>query len=432
MTREIKLVLLMATMTIIALVLHHSRRKQKKLSLTAYGRELLGIRETKAGRKLYLDFLRFFAVFLVIVTHSMGVLKAIIEVEKNLLYGGAAGGLEMFLLRGLGYVILCISALSLVCNLLFIMISGALLLPFKEERPGTFYAKRFSRVVIPLAAYYIVYLLWHQSISLHLPLLWNGIKSIISGPGDIVPHFWQAYLLVGLYIAVPFQRWMLKELPDSILRGMAAVVLAGSALRMVYYLIGCPFSYRSILFSWEGTFFLGYFLTLPCSKKYEKQLLAGGGIAAVVISCLFCVRRDAMEMAANDSFWMILFASAIVLWCKNREEEMKNKASRIFSVFVQVGNKYSFSILLIHWFVLFGVLEKGFNFTSVMLDLYGMFGLCGILFGVLVQILATLLISFLFALFFDQTVIFLAQWVWDKLVFLAFCGRGRETEGRKE
>ncbi len=434
MTGRVKAVLLAAIVIVAALVLHHSERKQKQLSLAAYGKRMLGVQEKKAGWKFYMDFLRFLAVILVIVAHSMGLAGTVLaSAEHNLLLDGStSGNVEMLLLQGMQYFITCLGALALVCNLLFIMLSGALLLPFKEEKPGEFYVRRFSRVVIPLAAYYVVYLLWNKTLSFNLLSIGNGVKLILSGPNDFVPHFWLVYLLLGLYLAVPFQRWMLRELPDSILQGMAAVVLAGFVLQVVYYLIGCSFSSRSILFSWEGIFFWGYFLTLPCSRKYERWLLIGGGFSAVIISYLFCMREDAAAIAVNDSLLMLLFASAIVIWCKNRDEKMKNRASRVLSIIVQAGNKYSFSILLIHWFVLFFVVERKFNITFKIMQLYGIFGIGGIVIGVLVQLLATLLISFLFALLYDQTVVFVLQKIWDKLVILVSGCISRKMGARKE
>lgn len=421
MTREIKLILLMAVITVTALALHHGRRRKQGLSLTAYGRELLGIQEEKAGRKQYMDLLRFLAVVLVIVVHSMGPAWAsLVEYENGLVAEGRLpGGEQAVLLRLLQIVTRSADSLALVCNLLFVMISGALLLPYREERPGEFYVKRFSRVLIPLAAYYLFYLITYKYVFFNPSSLWNGLKIIISGPNDAVPHFWLAYLLLGLYIAVPFQRWMMKDLPDFIVEGMAVVVFAGSVFRVGLYVMGCPLPFSSILFSWEGIFFFGYFLTLPCSRKYDGPLLVGGAVSALIIGYLFCRDENAAAYASNYSPLMILFASAVFVWFRNKEEKGGRKLSGIFRILVQMGNKYSFSILLIHWFILFVVLEGHLKISAMM------FGAYGVLLAVLVQILATLLAGFFFSLYFDQTVVFLAQQIWDKLAFFVLStGKG--------
>lgn len=388
---EIKFILLMAVIIILALVFHHKQRKKKGLGLTAYGWELLGIQEEKPGRKRYMDALRFLAVVLVIVNHSVGPVGA----AFSSLLGNFAKG---------------ISADALVCNLLFVMISGALLLPYRDEKTGEFYVKRLSRVAIPLVAYYLCYLLFSRKIYVSTVFIWPALKTILTGPNDAVPHFWMAYLLLGLYIAVPYQRWMLKDLPDKILEGMAAVVFLGSVFRVVLYFIDCTLPFSSILFSWEGIFFLGYYLTQPCSKKYDRILLIGGAVSAVVIGYLSCVREDVFAFAVNYSPVMILFASAVFVWFRNREETGRRITSRGISVIVQVGNKYSFSILLIHWLILFIVLEHKLKISMMMFGTYGVF------FAVLLQIVATIFVSFVFAFFFDQTVVFVMQQIWDKCI----------------
>lgn len=399
---------------LLALVLHHSRRKKKGLGLAAYGRELLGIQEEKPGRKVYMDLLRFLAVVLVIVTHSISPAEtALAEYENRLLMEGKTlGQAEAFFLPWINNAAIGIGAAALVCNLLFVMISGALLLPYRKEKTGDFYVKRLSRVLIPLVAYYLCYMLMYRSIYVSPSFILPALKTILSGPNGAVPHFWLAYLLLGLYIAVPFQRWMFKDLPDTVLDGMAAVVFAGSVFQVALYFIGCALPFGSILFSWEGIFFLGYYLTQPCSKKYDRVLLISGIPCAAVMGYMFCVREDASAFAANYSPVTILFASALFVWFRNREDKGRKKTSRIFCRIVQVGNKYSFSILLIHWFILFVVLEERFGLSMMM------FGVWGIFFAVLLRIIATLFVSFVFALCFDQTVVFVMQEIWDKLIVI--------------
>lgn len=331
------------------------------------------------------------------------------EVEDNLLLTGAAvSKTELNLLWLLRNLVKGLGAAALSCNLLFVMISGALLLPFREETPGTFYRKRLSKVLIPLVCYYLFYLMNSNGISFHLGSIWNACKTMISGPNGFVPHFWMAYLLLGLYIAVPFQRWMLKNLPDSIARGMAAAVFCGSVFRVSLYLIGCEMPFSSILFSWEGIFYFGYFLTLPCSRKYDQWLLVGGGFSALVIACLFCRWENAAAIAANYSPFTILSASAIfILFRKWEEKKAEKTIFPVLSALIQVGNKYSFSILLIHWFVLYILVDDKLGIKALMFGNYWVF------IGVLAQLLTALLISFVFSFIYDQTVVFVAQKLWD-------------------
>ena len=80
---------------------------------------------------MYLDYARVMAVMLVIMTHAC-------SAQQNDM---AAMPWKLTLLT------IC-AGISLVCNPLYVMISGALLLSSKkEEKIGRFYFKRFVRLV---------------------------------------------------------------------------------------------------------------------------------------------------------------------------------------------------------------------------------------------------------------------------------------------
>ena len=55
------------------------------------------------------------------------------------------------------------AGLGLSCNLLFMMLSGALLLGGREESVLQFYSRRFVRVLIPCFAYYLLYFFYVEA-----------------------------------------------------------------------------------------------------------------------------------------------------------------------------------------------------------------------------------------------------------------------------
>ena len=90
-------------------------------------------------RLIYIDILRVLATVFVIGVHTVSLAITMVE------YGGTAY-----------YVLEIFNFIFLSCNLLFVMISGALLLPVRNERTGDFFRKRFTKVVIPMVVYYIL------------------------------------------------------------------------------------------------------------------------------------------------------------------------------------------------------------------------------------------------------------------------------------
>lgn len=392
--------------------IHWSKKRSQGLSWLSYGKQILGIWPTAAGRRRYLDELRLLAAVLVILVHSMQ------SAASQILASGQTAGMAG---AGLWYVLTGAAGLGLCCNLLFVMISGALLLPAREESAGTFYRKRAAKVVIPLAAYYLFYLRRSGLVSFAPSSMKAAFQMVISGPMELVPHFWLIYVLIGLYIGVPFLRWMFRGMPEPVLTKMAAVILAGAAARTGFYFLGIGFGVDAFLFSWEGIFLLGYIMTRECFRKYDRAVWAGGVLAAVLIVWISCTREDAAVAAANDSVLMIVFSMAVFLLLRQRDERRLERAAKgggrhsgggriawLGQTAVQVISRYSYSVLLIHWFMLFVVAEKHLHIGPMM------FGGGGILAGTALQSAAALLLSLIFAVVFDQTVVLLAEWCWDK------------------
>ena len=120
-----KLLVFIAVIFIIQI--HRSRRKEKAVSWPAYIKKLLGLEAGNASRRQDIDQLRFLATILVIMVHSMQ------SGAQTLL--SLSGGAK----TGLWYVLTASAGLALCCNLLFLMISGALTLTWKEENTASFY-----------------------------------------------------------------------------------------------------------------------------------------------------------------------------------------------------------------------------------------------------------------------------------------------------
>ena len=76
---------------------------------------------------------------------------------------------------------------------------------------------------------------------------------------------------------------------------------------------------------------------------------------------------------------------------------------------VRLIGRYSYSILLIHWYMLFVVVENHMKISPAQMP--GAF----LWAGILLQTAAALVLSLIFAVIFDQTAGVLALWVWEKV-----------------
>lgn len=136
----------------------------------------------KTSRITWIDFLRVFAIFLVIIVHST----------------------EPFYLGGPGsYIASCSDAwwvsffdsFARACVPLFVIASSYLLLPM--TRPvGEFFRRRLVRVVVPFIIWTVLYAwLWGDPT--------ENFTSLLLNFNYAAGHLWFVYMLVGIYLLIP-------------------------------------------------------------------------------------------------------------------------------------------------------------------------------------------------------------------------------------
>ena len=245
------------------------------------------------------------------------------------------------------------TGIGLVCNPLYVMISGSLLLSAeKEEALGTFYFKRFVKVVIPMVVYYVIFLCVSGQISLIPPQnLGDGALQILAGASGIVPHYWLIYILISLYVTVPFIRVMVKNMKDSFITVLFFLILAEELLVTYLPLVGVQIGFTMSLASWEGVFILGYIVTERRTKWMERMVLILGAISAMIVAVVPVLDDSLTGYVYNTAPVMVLFAGAILILLSKLDGILKGK----FQFVAQVLTKYSYSIILVHWYGLFVV-----------------------------------------------------------------------------
>lgn len=147
-------------------------------------------------KKIWIEYLRIIATVAVIVTHvSAGFLY-----ETNL--GRANWWIGLFSAGAMRFSVP-----------IFVMISGALLLP-KRYTLKVHLEKRFQRILLPFLFWSMIYIL----IDLLLPIL-KGESIILADCFKYIAsrvvfgvrgHLWYIYMILGLYLFIPYiQKWIL-------------------------------------------------------------------------------------------------------------------------------------------------------------------------------------------------------------------------------
>lgn len=358
------------------------------------------------NREAHWDYMRILAAVLVILAHACS--PMVTQLEET----GGADWKRLVLVCGL--------SLGLICNLLYVMLSGALLLRPSEasknsESVGAFYIRRASKVIIPLVAYYLLLLYLNDEVSFLPPEnIGTALKRIVTGAPDAAPHLWLIYTIVSLYLVTPFLRVMTAHLSDKMLASLAAVILVLNAITNYLPLFGMTFGAATFLGGWEGIFLLGYIMTRQnagsdADKRGRWLVPAGVAAFAVTVTVVF-TNSAQMNYVYNNTPTMVLMACAIFyLFLKYKEKFVFRSNSRIgtaVSLLVRMCSKYSYSIILIHWYVLFVIVQGKLHITALR------FGCLG---GIAATVALTFVICLLMAIVFDNTVVIVCNVIFDKI-----------------
>jgi len=149
------------------------------------------------------------------------------------------------------------------CVPLFVMVTGALLLPARGSA-ATFLARRLRRVVVPLVVWSVAY-----TVALFLKGAYDGatcLELVAMIPVQFNPyvgHLWYVYMLVGLYLLIPILSPWLERASNHEVLGVLALwgvtLLLPYARRWQPHLLGeAHWNATSTLYYFNG--YVGYLL----------------------------------------------------------------------------------------------------------------------------------------------------------------------------
>lgn len=252
--------------------------------------------ELKHERIVWADVLRFIAMFMVISVHCTDPFNISPAARLNPQYN-FWGTIYGSVLRP--------------CVPLFVMLTGMLLLPVKQEI-GSFYKKRLMRVIFPFLIWSVLYDLfpWFTGVLGCDPSIITrffvyagnapsqafgaGLRNVLMIPFNFTPfctHMWYIYMLIGLYLFMPvFSAWV-KEATDRQKR--LYLYFWGATLFLPYiheyvsnYVFGaCPWNSPFDLFyyfaGFNGYLLLGHYLSKGNSWSISKTLLICTSLFAI-------------------------------------------------------------------------------------------------------------------------------------------------------
>jgi surface polysaccharide O-acyltransferase-like enzyme len=167
---------------------------------------------------------------------------------------------------------------------LLVMLSGALLLDkSKADEPiRFFFKKRFNRIGLALIFWTIIYFIWAFKVTGKVPSTDEIMHGVFAGS---YYHLWFLYLLLGLYLATPILRVLIKNMNRSQFKYLLALTLIGTIIPSLTTFISFDLTPVMFVFAgWVGYYLLGSFLKEVEIKRTHALFLSVilGVICAIV------------------------------------------------------------------------------------------------------------------------------------------------------
>ena len=242
------------------------------------------------------------------------------------------------------------------CVPLFFMVSGFLLLP-KVESVSTFLQKRFTKILIPLAAWSIIYILWrkyYEHEAIPLPL---GFLYFLSGPTYV--HLWFLYAIMTLYLITPVLRVVIHGGHRAILYYIPTIgFFAVSIFPLTKEYLGLKFGLNLGFFGGHiGYFILGYLMGHMSLSTGKTALCAVIWAICTAIGALanYAVCRatgdSSAQMLANEMPHVIIGTLCAFFMLKWVSAYLERSPAPVRKFIESVGG-LSFGIYLFHIIVL--------------------------------------------------------------------------------
>ncbi|WP_026520187.1 acyltransferase [Butyrivibrio sp. FCS006] len=294
------------------------------------------------NRKNYLDYLRVFAAFAVIIIH----------VSSQNLHLTEVGSINWNIFKA--YLMASNWAVPVFC-----MISGSLFLS-KDIDIKTIVTKYIFRIALAFVGWSLFYALVFE--------LKNGWDSVAASFVRGYSHLWFLYMIAGLYLVTPILRHVAKDvklLRYFIVLGFITSILIPEVLEIIGvvssksggYLSGAYSSIDAKVVSGYAVYYmLGYYLDMIEIKRKQIVKLFMAGIALYIVPVVILILYAShfkMELAFLTGNFAVgdFFRSVTIFLLAKYYVHENNKETRVGRILRFVGY-HTFTLYLVHQFVI--------------------------------------------------------------------------------
>lgn len=234
--------------------------------------------------------------------------------------------------------------------------------------------------------------------------MFSLLLEIFSNP--VGYHLWFVYMIIGIYLFVPYLRKMLQSLNDKECRNLFILLYLISFIKYFLPSFGIKIGITNLLIiEWILPFVLGYLLTKKNINAHYRLIYTFG-----ILSFIFLIFAKRYFPTMNNLYdlapTMLMQSQALfVFFIRNREKICKNNILNKIAFFI---SKYCYEIYLIHTLILDILLKKIFIYVCFVNPLI----------NTIVAIILTFIISLLCAFIINNLIVKYILKAFDYLVNL--------------
>lgn len=219
------------------------------------------------NREINIDLLRVVAMVMVVVLHLSA---SYVELRKSP--------------QDTDFIIANIlQSFTRVCVPIFILITGKYLINKKIDDLKNFYKNTFRRIVFPFLIWLVIYTVFQLVLSMknHDKSAFEIVTDVFKG--KIFYHLWYIYMIIPLYIVVPFLN---KKIVSKNLKIITFSLISFGILHnaLSYIFFDISFIWIFWFIDYLGLFYLGYYLSKEIPKQKGRPYLYGYLLVSIILS----------------------------------------------------------------------------------------------------------------------------------------------------